>query len=242
MSFAANAPDGLDRRKIWWALLPALLLPTLSAFFYFVIFKDASVARPIYVATKVFTILWPVIATIWLFREKLGLGSASWEDHRRSALVGLLSGLAILSLMVIWMKSPLSSVILEGGAEVREKVRSLGFLQHFIPFAIFITLIHSFIEEFFWRWFVFRNLRRVVALPLAHGLAAVAFASHHLVVTCQYYDFWFAFFLACCVGIGGLIWSLLYQRYNSLVGPWISHLLVDAGLMWVGHQMIFPNG
>jgi membrane protease YdiL (CAAX protease family) len=241
MPSSANALGGIPHGKIWCALIPALLLPTLSALFYFVLFKEAAVSKPIYVATKFFTILWPFAATFWIIGQKVRIGSGFGARHRESVLPGLLIGLAILVVMVIWMKSPLNEMILAGGSEVRAKVKSLGFLDHFIPFAIFITVAHSFIEEFYWRWFVFGNLRKVVPLPFAHGIAAVGFAAHHLVVTCQYYPFWFALGLAACVAVGGLIWSLLFQRYNSLLGSWICHACVDAGLMWVGYQMIFPN-
>ena len=239
MSDTRHQSGGASSRRVWLALVPALTLPTLAALLYFVIFEEAAVAKPIYVSTKIFTVLWPVIATLWILRLRLGFGSGPGTNHRASFFAGLATGVAILALMIIWMSSPWREIILEGGSGVREKVQSLGFLDHFIPFAIFITLAHSFIEEFYWRWFVFGNLRHVLPMPLAHALAAVGFAAHHLVVTCQYYPFWFAFGLAVCVGVGGLIWSLLFQRFNSLLGCWISHLCVDAGLMWVGHQMIF---
>ncbi|MGI9243219.1 MAG: CPBP family glutamic-type intramembrane protease [Verrucomicrobiales bacterium] len=240
MPSAADTLETAARRKIWWVLLPAMTLPALSSLFYFVLFKDATISRPIYIGTKIFTIFWPIVATVFILHQRISLRGAPGAQHRKSLLPGLGIGLAILAVMVIWMQSPLSHFVLAGGADVRSKVKSLGFLDHFVPFAIFITLVHSFIEEFYWRWFVFGNLRKVVALPMAHGVAAVAFAAHHLVVTCQYYPFWFAFGLAICVGIGGLIWSLLFQRYQSLLGPWICHLCVDAGLMWVGYQMIYP--
>lgn len=241
MTFAAKPQGDVGRREICLALLPALLLPTFSALFYFVLFKEATLAKPIYIATKVFTLLWPVIATVWIFRQRFNFRSVGGSDHRGSVLPGVLIGLAIVAVMVAWMHSPLREMIMAGGPAVREKVDSLGFLQHFIPFAIFITLVHSFIEEFYWRWFVFGNLRKILTLPVAHGISALGFAAHHLVVTLQYYPLWFALFLAFCVAVGGLIWSLLFQRYNSLLGSWICHLCVDAGLMWVGYQMIFPD-
>ncbi len=238
MPALTKAPTGVDNRRIWLALIPALLLPTVSAVGYFVIFDEAAVAKPIYIATKAFTVLWPVLASVLIlqlrFRSEPMVGK-----HRKSIVPGLLIGLAIVAVMVIWMKSPWGEFILSGGEEVRNKVESLGFLDHFLFFAAFITLVHSFMEEFYWRWFVFGNLRKVLPLWAAHGFAAITFAAHHLVVTCQYYEFPFALFLAFCVAIGGLIWSLLYQRYNSLLGSWICHLCVDAGLMWVGYQMIY---
>lgn len=241
MRSAVIISEPVSRRRVWLALAPALALPTLSALFYFVVFQDAAIAKPIYLATKCFTVFWPVIATIWILHGSLGFGAGAAAAHRRSFLPGLLVGLVILAVMVAWMRSPWSAMILAGGAAVRAKVESLGFLDQFFAFAIFITIVHSFIEEFYWRWFVFGNLRRVVPLAVAHGIAALGFAAHHLVVTCQYFPFWFALGLAACVALGGLIWTCLFQRYNSLLGCWISHACVDSGLMWVGYQMIFSK-
>ena len=189
MPAVVHESQGVTHRQIWWALAPALLLPTLSALFYFVLFKEAAVSKPIYIATKVFTVFWPILATIWILRQRMGFGSGPGTNHRGSILPGLLIGLAILAVMVLWVKSPWSEIVFSGGQQVREKVESLGFLDHFIPFAIFITVVHSFIEEFYWRWFVFGNMRHVLPLPWAHGAAAIGFAAHHLVVTCQYYPF-----------------------------------------------------
>ena len=33
------------------------------------------------------------------------------------------------------------------------------------------------------------------------------------------------------------LWAWLYERTGHLAGPWISHALADAALMWVGYQM-----
>ena len=30
----------------------------------------------------------------------------------------------------------------------------------------------------------------------------------------------------------------LYERYGSLYGPWLSHLLVDCGIMFIGYDLI----
>ncbi len=41
------------------------------------------------------------------------------------------------------------------------------------------------------------------------------------------------------VAIGGFFWALLYSRSRSLIGPWISHLLVDAGILAIGYDLAF---
>jgi hypothetical protein len=51
-----------------------------------------------------------------------------------------------------------------------------------------------------------------------------------------------ALFLTSCVVIGGLIWSLMYERQGTVAGCWISHLCVDVLLMTVGYQLIMGSG
>ena len=43
---------------------------------------------------------------------------------------------------------------------------------------------------------------------------------------------------AISVAIGGLIWAWLYERTGSLYAAWISHLLVDAGIFFVGWDIV----
>jgi hypothetical protein len=34
-----------------------------------------------------------------------------------------------------------------------------------------------------------------------------------------------------------VLWAAVYERTGCLYGPWISHLLVDAGIMWIGYDL-----
>jgi len=54
----------------------------------------------------------------------------------------------------------------------------------------------------------------------------------------QFFDLFWALFFSACVGIGGALWSLLYQRQGTLVGAWASHATVDAALMILGYSLI----
>ena len=41
------------------------------------------------------------------------------------------------------------------------------------------------------------------------------------------------------IAIGGAAWAWLYHRSGSLVGPWLSHLLVDAAIFVIGYHLVF---
>jgi len=44
--------------------------------------------------------------------------------------------------------------------------------------------------------------------------------------------------LASCIAIGGAAWAWLYQRSGSLVGSWLSHMLVDAAIFVIGYDLV----
>ena len=47
--------------------------------------------------------------------------------------------------------------------------------------------------------------------------------------------------LSLCVAVGGAAWAAVYQRSGSLLGPWLSHLIVDAAIMAVGYDLADPS-
>ncbi len=244
MPTAESPPDAPPGKLTnWLAIGPALVVPCIGSLFYFVWFNDSPPGQFAYVITKSFTLLWPLIGVFLILRLRRAdlLSGRSIVDHLKTGPLGVLLGLAIVGLMFLLMRTPLGAEVLAGATSVREKARGLGFDKHYVPFALFISLVHSGIEEYYWRWFVYGHLRKILALPAAHLLAALAFSAHHLVVTSQFFSFGLALFLSAAVGVGGLIWSLLYQRQGSLFAPWICHVIVDLGIMAIGHRLIFGS-
>lgn len=230
--------NSTNPRRTLAVLIPAFLLPGLSAVVYFILMKDSVFAQTLYFGTKVFEVVWPFLAVGLILKVRPMWKRRSFSYHLRAIPLGAAIGVGIVLIMIVWMHSPLAWMIERGAPAVRVKVAALGFEDHFIPFAIFITVAHSLLEEIYWRWFGYGYLRKIVSPAKAHLIAAFAFTLHHIVVTSQFFPLPFALFLSFCVGIGGLIWSHLYQRQGTLAGAWVCHMLVDAGLMWVGWRLI----
>jgi membrane protease YdiL (CAAX protease family) len=65
---------------------------------------------------------------------------------------------------------------------------------------------------------------------------------HHVVILGGFFPghFWeivLPFSLA--IAVGGVVWAWMYERSGSLLGPWLSHLIVDVALMAVGYRLAF---
>lgn len=233
------------RRELGWvALVPALTVPTIGALLYFAWFNGEGIGKAAYAATKVFTVVYPLFFLGWIGlggltrREE---GSADRPSWRVVIGSGLGSGAAIAGIGMLLMLTPLGDAVRSGAAAVSAKVDGLGVRENFILFAVFLSVVHSGIEEYYWRWFLYGHLRRLCPRVLGHAVAALGFAAHHLVVTMQYFPFPLALFLTACVAVGGLIWTLMYEWQGTVVGCWLSHLVVDAFLMGVGYQLIIKG-
>ncbi|MCH2060838.1 MAG: CPBP family intramembrane metalloprotease [Verrucomicrobiales bacterium] len=225
-------------RRTWLVLLPAMLIPALAALFYFVWLKDSEAAQPVYGGAKLFILVWPVAATLFILQRPLGGKHRPMDLHLRAIPLGLLIGLGIAALIAALMATPLGNLVESATGPMEEKVNSLGIQEHFILFAVCLSLFHSLLEEYYWRWFVYGNLRTVISRPAAHAIAAVGFSLHHIVVTSQFFPLHWALVFSTAVGIGGFFWSWLYQRQGTLAGAWASHAVVDAALMTVAYTML----
>jgi membrane protease YdiL (CAAX protease family) len=71
-------------------------------------------------------------------------------------------------------------------------------------------------------------------------VSAIGFMSHHVIVLNAFFNEapLLVGLLSAAVAAGGVFWAWLYERTGSLFGPWLSHLLIDAGIFWIGYDLL----
>lgn len=227
------------RLRIWLAFGLAFTVPLMGCLGYFVVSGEGAVARFGYGAIKVFLVVWPLICVFYLLPKPFPAPRVATEPRRWLALtLGAAMGLVIFGLVYLLMQTPLREVVMEGSPAVKEKLKVLGWDQNFLLWAILIATVHAALEEYYWRWFGYGYLQRYLTGAWPHIIAGFAFAAHHYVVVWEFFTPWMAIWLGSMVAIGGILWSLIYRYTRSLVAPWISHLIVDLAIFWVGWEMI----
>lgn len=227
--------------KICLALVPAIIVPFIASLFYFILFTGSELSQATYVGAKFFILLWPVFS-LWIINGKtFPKVEIKTLIHVNAIPVGILSGIMISIIMFGLMGTPLGGMVLESSERIRMKTEGLGVLEHYWAFAIFLCLFHSLLEEYYWRWFIYGNLRRLIRPFNAHLVAGAAFAAHHIVIASQFFPNPWGFILGGLVGIGGIIWSIMYEKQGTLAGAWTSHLMADLTIMVIGHKILFGN-
>jgi uncharacterized protein len=250
------------RKRDAVALAFAMLFPSLMAWLYFVVLarqvQERNLALLIaFGAGKCIQFGFPLLYILCFDRERfswwrfgqhvepgreIGLRAA-----RRSLLLGGAFGLATAAAILIAYWTWLKPVLLAGSAPERiyHKLHEFGLASSggFLLVATLVTVFHSLLEEYYWRWFVFGTLRKHIAMPAALTVSSLAFMAHHVIVLSVYFpgQIWtMAPPFSLAVAVGGGIWAWIYQRTGSLLGPWLAHVLTDAAIMIVGYDMIVP--
>jgi len=235
----ADEPGGRGGRRESFALLLAALFPTLGTFLYFVTLTGSRWTAPVYAVCKVIQFSFPLL---WIAGVEHARPNLFRRPRTAGLWVGLFSGLGLVGSLFAVESVLLARPELAGlPAAVVQKTASFGIdtPAKYVALALFYSVLHSLLEEYYWRWFLFVRLRRRLPVGVALVLSSLAFTAHHVLVIGQFLGgYGPATWLAALTITGaGMLWAWSYHRSNSLFGAWISHALADAGLMWIGYQI-----
>jgi membrane protease YdiL (CAAX protease family) len=232
----------------WWLSMGfGLVFPTAISWVEYLAATPASpglnlATQIAYGGGKVIQFAFPFVF-LWRFERRLPRIA---PPRRQGLALGLVIGvgLSLCALGLYYGVLRHTALFDHAAANIHAKLDEFGLDSPggFALFALYITVVHSLLEEYYWRWFVFGRLERKVALGWAIALSAGGFMVPHVVALLIFLGPGFmaaVAFFTLCVGAGGAVWAWLYHRSGSLYAPWLSHLLVDAALFAVGYDLFF---
>jgi len=223
-----------NRRRALLALLLIAPIPSLGVIMAMVV-APRPVGKTIFAVAKVWLLAFP--AAWYLLVEK---GRPSWSlPHRGGLAVGATSGAALAGIIVVGAR--LFGVQHMDLAPLRIEAQEMG-LQTALPYlaaAAGWTFVNSLIEEYVYRWFIFRQCEALMKGTAAVFVAAAIFTAHHVIAVSQYLDPLLTFLASIGVFASGCAWSWLYMRYRSIWPGWLSHVLADIAVFGVGWWLLF---
>ena len=108
----------------------------------------------------------------------------------------------------------------------------------YILAAVYWITLNSLMEEYVWRWFVFRQCERLAGGVAGVLCSALAFTLHHVVALSGQVTWGLTLLGSLGVFTGGAIWSALYLRCRSVWPCYVSHAIVDAPIFLIGWWLI----
>jgi len=217
----------------------ALIFPLILTLNYFVILANAppAIQQAAYSIGKIIQFALPILWVGLVCKEHVWLRPI----NRRGLIEGTLFGIAVFAVMLAlyWFWLRLSGGALAPGSpacqEILDKIEGLGLGKvSFILLGVFYAVIHSGLEQYYWRWFVFKKL------SCSAIVSSLGFTAHHVILVGTFFGFdspycWLA---SLGVWIGGWYWCWLYRRSDSIWGAWIGHGIVDAAIFTIGFLIL----
>lgn len=103
----------------------------------------------------------------------------------------------------------------------------------------YFTFGNSFIEEFFFRGFIFLNLYKMGYKKLAYLFSSGLFALYHIGI----FRTWFSIeiMLLCLVGLFlvGLVFDYVDTKSDNFLNSWAIHIIADAVIVAIGYMYLF---
>lgn len=107
----------------------------------------------------------------------------------------------------------------------------------FIIASIYLVLVNSFLEEYFFRGFIFYNLNNKY---IAHITSSTFFAVYHLANFINWFEHKiFLLFPLTGLIVGGIIFNLLIEKSKDLYNAWLVHLTADVAIVIIGIFILF---
>ena len=188
-----------------------------------------------YFFTKLWILALPIIWLRWVDKTPI-----SWSPPKRGGFgLAILSGLLIGAL--IYGAFLLFGLAWIDTAYLREQAvrNGIGKPINYIVYVSFLSLINALLEEYVWRWFTYRQCKAVMSTLPAMLATALFFTSHHILALNAQFDWRVTLTGSIGVFSGSLIWSWLYQRYQSIWPGYVSHVILDAAIFLIGWRLLF---
>lgn len=245
-----GSPTKPDRPAIplaWPLLIVAMAAPTFLTWLEFVALVDRSQGANVLqqlaiVLGKTIQFSFPIFA-FWLLERRWPRPEMpSFRGWEIGVGFALIVALGMFGLYFGWLRG--LPELAHTPTKVQEKMAQFGIdsVGRFVLFAFLLSVVHALLEEYYWRWFVFGRLAKLIPLVPAIILSSLAFMAHHVVVLGEYYHghFWtVAVPLSLCVAVGGAFWAWLYHRTGTIWAAWLSHVILDTAIMVIGYDLAF---
>jgi hypothetical protein len=235
----AQATSSLpEKSRARLALLLLVPVPSLGAAAGLLLWPEALAGKAVFALAKIWILLLPVVWIKMVDRQPL-----SWSPPRQGGFgLGAVTGLAIAAAIVVTYLIALKTGFMDRKV-MAERAAQTGLNNPalYVGAALYWITFNSLMEEYVWRWFTFRKCEILLGSNAAVVAAALGFTAHHVIAMAAQFNVPVTILASAGVFLGGLIWSGLYLRYQSIWPCYLSHALVDVPIFLIGYDLIFRH-
>ncbi len=200
-----------------------------------VTYIDAFVHPP-YFSKIPIKILFFLVLPLFYFvfnKEAFGDFKALFRFRKKGIRMSLLLGLGIYAVIVSGFF--ITRGIFDYSAVTSSLNSGMGITKdNFIYVALYISLMNSFLEEFFFRGFGFIIMKKYTSRIFAYLFSPILFAVYHVGMTAGMFDILLLILILLGLVAGGLIFNYLNEKNGNIYSSWFTHMFANFAINTVG--------
>ena len=166
-------------------------------------------------------------------REEWSEFKALFRFRKKGLLISLLLGTVIFS--VILGGYFVTHSFIDFSGVTSSLTEGMGITaDNFIWVAIYISIMNSFLEEFFFRGFGFITLKKYVNIKFAYFFSPVLFAIYHVGMLIGMFHPAVLALLMFGLIVGGLIFNVLNDKLGNIYPSWFVHMAANFAINTIG--------
>ena len=107
--------------------------------------------------------------------------------------------------------------------------------SNFLYVAVYISLVNSMMEEFFFRGFVFKNLS---GKKTAYVFSSLLFAAYHTAMMIGWFDIYVFLLVMLGLTVGGIMFNILNEKFSTVYVSWIVHMFANFAINTIGFILL----
>ena len=217
------------KRRIWFLILSVAFCALAMSY------VDA-ILQPGYLVKSVIKLVLFLLVPMLYFlcnREELSFFKMLFRPTKVSVAVALGMGAVVYGAIVG------AYFLLRGVFDFSGIVEKLGTgagvnADNFLYVSIYISLVNSFLEEFFFRGFGFLVMKQNAKSGFACLFSALMFAIYHGGMTAGYYHIGIFLLTLVALFFAGVFFNVLVAKSKNIYTSWLVHICANWGINTVG--------
>lgn len=105
---------------------------------------------------------------------------------------------------------------------------------NFLLVALYVSFVNSMLEEFFFRGFVFGNIKQSCSRKAAHLYSSFLFAAYHVTMMVGWFPPIILVLVIAALMVGGMIFNYLNEKYDTILVSWFVHMFANFSINTIG--------
>lgn len=105
-------------------------------------------------------------------------------------------------------------------------------------YGAYLIFVNSLIEEFFFRGFLFLNLKKLNTKRTAYIVSSAAFSIYHISNFQNWFNAWVLILALVGLFLAGLIFNYLNDKDDTFLNSWFVHICADISIVVIGYILL----